>query len=302
MQVMEIVMQNPITRAAVMLLTIGLLMQTPPLAAQKARPAMTPPATSKPTPAQLDLLYRQATAAFERQDWMEALIKFERLQLLQANYREVNKLADLSRANLLKKAKADGAGMAITGIGVILVVVGVSVLGFVVWFPANRARLHRLFGNYAGAALIYERLVFRKPSRMKLYPPLAQAYLRLNRRDAPAMRIYKRVLELNLPTPLRAELHNLVTGYNLDEMQTRWHVNEVLDSRLERKLSKSLGAFAPPKPLTPENPKSPRRLRKPAKKEALFADSGYAGSPAPDGKFKIVSRVGRDLFETGPPR
>jgi tetratricopeptide (TPR) repeat protein len=280
-------MQNRITRAAAMLLAIGLLAQTPRLDAQSTGPGLKQPTTKIQNSTPVDLLYRQGMAAFEQQDWMQALIKFERVQLAQPNYRDTGKLVALSRANLLQQAPGAGAGIAIGNSAVPIVIVGVSLLGLLSWLPANRAHFHRLFGNYAGAAMIYERLVVRKPSRMKLYPALAEAYLRLNRRDATAMRIYKRVLELNLPTALRAELHNLVTGYNLDEMQTKWHVNEVLDSRLEKKLPQGLGAVTQPKPSPVENPQPPRRPRKPAKGKKLFADFGYAGGLFLNGKLQI---------------
>lgn len=280
-------MQNQITRAAALLLAIGLSVQAPRLDAQNARSDKKQPARKVQNSTPLDLLYRQGMVAFEQQDWMQALIKFERVQLAQPDYREVTKLVELSRAQLLKQAKGGGSGIAIGNNAILAVVVGVSLLGLFSWLPANRARLHRLFGNYAGAAMIYEGLVVRKPSRMKLYPPLAEAYLRLNRRDATAMRIYKRVLELNLPTSLRAELHNLVTRYNLDEMQTKWHVNEVLDSRLEKELAKRSDSFQQPKPSPVENSKTPRRPRKPANEKALFADHGYAGGLFLNGKLQI---------------
>lgn len=239
---------------------------------------------------QLDLLYRQGLAAFEQQDWIQALIKFERVQLMQPNYLKTEKFIAESRTNLLRKAKAAGSNFSFSLVEVLLGVGGLALLGFVLWLPTNRARLHRLLGNHAGAALIYERLVARKPSRMKLYPPLAEAYLRLDRRDATAIRIYKRVLELNLPTSLRAELHNIVTGYNLDEVQTRWHVKEVVDSRLEKNLTKRLAVYRSPKqvlPVTSNPPQSPRRSRKPAKEKGMLADYGYAGGLLMNGKIKI---------------
>ncbi len=255
--------------------------------AEQAKPGMKQPATKMQNSAPLDSLYRQGMVAFEQQDWLRALIKFERVQQVQPNYREVGKMVELSRAKLLKQAKGDDPGIAIGNNAIVAVVVGISLLGLFCWLPANRARLHRLFGNYAGAAMIYEGLVVRKPSRMKLYPPLAEAYLRLNRRDATAIRIYKRVLELNLPTSLRAELHNIVTGFNLEETQTKWHVNQVLDSRLEKKLTQSLGASQPPRPAPDENSKTPRQPRKSVKEKKLFADHGYAGGLFLNGKLKI---------------
>jgi len=280
-------MRSQSTQVVMTVLTVGLLMQTSLLRAQSASPNNTPPAPNAQNVAPVDLLYRQGLAAFEQQDWMQALIKFERLQSMQANYLETEKFIGLSRAKLLKKAKAADSNFSFSLVEVLLGVGGLAVLGFVLWLPTNRARLHRLFGNHASAALIYGRLVAHKPSRMKLYPPLAEAYLRLDRRDATAMRIYKRVLELNLSTSLRAELHNIVTRYNLDEVQTRWHVKEVVDSRLEKNLTKRLAAYRSPKPSDHKPSSSPRRPRKAAKDKDRPADYGYPGGLLINGKIKI---------------
>lgn len=280
-------MQNKIIRAVAMLSVIGLMLPAWRLQAQSHRATAKSPASSAPNAAQLDLLYQQAAAAFAQQDWMQALIKFERVHAVQPSYRDTAQLMAQSRANLLKQAQA-GAGIALDQRTVLIAIASISLLGLFCGLPVNRARLHRMFGNHARAAMIYERLVFRKPRRTKLYAPLAEAYVRLNRRDATAMRIYKRVLELNLPTALRAELHNLVTGYNLDAVQTKWHVNTVLDSRLEKNLTKRLETPPPPaKPLVAEAAKTPRRAAKPAKKKIVFADYGYAGGLFSNGKLQI---------------
>lgn len=281
-------MQTEITRTMMRLLAIGLLLSAPGLSAQAGRPNKKTPVLNAPNAAQLDLLYQQGVAAVEQEDWMQALIKLERVQLLQPNYLQTATLITEARANLLKKAKAADSDFSCSLESVLFGVGGFILLGVVLWLPTHRARLYRLLGKHTRAALIYERLVARKPSRMKLYPSLAEAYLRLDRRDATAIRIYKRVLELNLPTSLRAELHNIVTGYNLDEVQTRWHVKEVVDSRLEKNLTKRLTAFRSPKTTLPGTPKpSPRRQRKPAKEKSMHADYGYASGLAMNGKIKI---------------
>lgn len=279
-------MQNKTIRAVAILAVIGLMLPALQLQAQSHRVTAKSPASSAPNAAQLDLLYQQAAAAFAQQDWMQALIKFERIHAVQPSYRDTAPLMAQSRANLLKQAQG-GAGITLDKRTVLIAIASISLLGLFCGLPVNRARLHRMFGNHARAAMIYERLVFRKPRRTKLYAPLAEAYVRLNRRDATAMRIYKRVLELNLPTALRAELHNLVTGYNLDAVQTKWHVNTVLDSRLEKEFTKRLETPPVAKPLVAEAAKAPRRAPKPAKKKTVFADYGYAGGLFSNGKLQI---------------
>lgn len=178
--------------------------------------------------ANLDSLYQQALAALEREDWKSAVITFERIKFVQPDYRHLNDLAAVARTNLLRQAKAvplpaKTAGNKVSTamiIGIVVAGIGLALLGslFII-SRTGRALFYRWRGDDISAALLYERIIAQKPDRIRAYPPLAEIYLRLNRRDATAMRIFQRVLTLNLPTRHRAEIHTIVAEQDRHENQ-----------------------------------------------------------------------------------
>jgi tetratricopeptide (TPR) repeat protein len=168
--------------------------------------------------ASLDSLYKIATAAFAGGDWDDAMLSFQKIRMRQANYRDVDELFAAARAKLLERSAAAEAVEVINFSrpsplvigGFIVAVLGFFAIGFVFFSPVARARYQNRRGNHEAAALIYEGLLARRLSRLELYPALAEIYLKLDRRDEAAMKIYRRVLELNLPSSRRAELSAIV--------------------------------------------------------------------------------------------
>jgi hypothetical protein len=91
-------------------------------------------------------------------------------------------------------------------LGVILL----AISGLVGALPRARARCRLWCGDHQGAAQIYEKILRKHPERVKFYPPLANIYLHLGRDDAPAMKVYKAILRLNLAAPNRQEINMMV--------------------------------------------------------------------------------------------
>lgn len=176
------------------------------------------PETSFAGDASLDSLYKIATAAFARDDWNDAMLGFQKIRMRQMNYRDVDELFAAARAKLLEQSAVAEAVEAINFSrfsplvigGFAVAMLGFFAIGFVFFSPVARARYQNRRGNHEAAALIYERLLARRLSRLNLYPALAEIYLKLDRRDEAAMKIYRRVLELNLPSSRRAELNAIV--------------------------------------------------------------------------------------------
>ena len=83
--------------------------------------------------------------------------------------------------------------------------------------PAARARILLLQGDYAKAAQIYERLLGRRPTRLKLYPVLANIYLLEGRTDEQAIKVFKMILQLNLLTHRRDDINAIVAQRFLSE-------------------------------------------------------------------------------------
>jgi len=188
----------------------------------------------------LDSLYKEGMRATERADWVKAMVSFEKLKLLQPNYRDV--AGQLARAwEKLDPAKSAETNVALSNteknrsfVGASLAVVFVlSAAGFIGLYPTTRARFHWWRGNDKAAAQIYERLLERAPQRVKLYPQLAEVYLRLGSVDERAMKTYKTVLNLNLATKNREQINAIVAQNFLTEGRTDTDAIEVLEGALK---------------------------------------------------------------------
>ncbi|MGH7494511.1 MAG: tetratricopeptide repeat protein [bacterium] len=204
--------------------------------------------------ADLDSLYQQAVAAVDQQDWMAAVLAFEKLQILHPNYRDVARHLGAARARLNAAVKPipaapmaahestngeRGATIWPWAGGVALLFV-VPLLGAVMLSPNLRARYQMFRGNYSGAMQIYEHQLARHPERTRLYPPLASLYLLLGRKDERALKVFKTVLQLNLPVPNRDEINGIVAQQFLTEGRTDSDAIEVLENALRSERQKQL--------------------------------------------------------------
>ncbi|MGH7451959.1 MAG: tetratricopeptide repeat protein [bacterium] len=104
---------------------------------------------------------------------------------------------------------------------------------FIISLPATRARIHLWQGNPIAAAKIYESKLQQNPRKMKLYLPLANIYLKMQRKDENAMKIYKTILQLNLATEAREKFTEMVAQKYLAEGRTDAEVIEVLENALK---------------------------------------------------------------------
>lgn len=104
---------------------------------------------------------------------------------------------------------------------------------FLISLPATRARIHLWRGNPAAAAKIYEHKLQQNPQKVKLYLPLANIYLKMQRKDENAIKIYKTILQLNLATEEREKFSEMVAQKYLAEGRTDAEVIEVLETALK---------------------------------------------------------------------
>jgi hypothetical protein len=104
---------------------------------------------------------------------------------------------------------------------------------FIISLPGTRARIHLWRGNPAAAARIYESKLQRNPRKMKLYLPLANIYLKMQRKDDGAIKIYQTILQLNLATEEREKFSEMVAQRYLAEGRTDAEVIEVLENALK---------------------------------------------------------------------
>lgn len=199
------------------------------------------PKTEAVLPARLNLdsLYQEAVTAGARGDWIQAIVNFEKVQLLQANYRDVVARLAQARANATRVVKSGNNAAAPAAstvpfyVGGTFALIAGPLLGLLLFSPAARARLHLIRGDYTAAVQIYESLVTRHPARVKLYPVLANLYLLQGRRDENAMKIFRSILQLNLVTKDHDEINNIVAQNYLTEGRTDSDAIAVLESALK---------------------------------------------------------------------
>lgn len=188
--------------------------------------------------ASLDSLYHLGVASQEKRDWLQAVVAYEKVQLLQPSYRDVVERLSLTRAHLnqsdaFHSASASELWSSPLYVGATMIgLVVIPLLGIIVLSPNARARYHLLRGRYAAAAEIYERVLARHPERAKLYSALANLYLLLGRHDERALKVYKTTLQLNLSTRNRDELNSIVAQQFLSEGRTDSEAIEVLEGAL----------------------------------------------------------------------
>lgn len=186
----------------------------------------------------IDSLYQEAVAAAEREDWIQAVVDFEKIQLLRANYRDVvDHLAEARTqaafvVKTARRAKSTGGNGLLFYIGSAVALIALPLLGVIMFSPATRARLHLLRGNYSTAVQIYEKILSSTPDKVKIYPALANLYLQQGRHDESAMKIYRTVLQLNLGVANRDEINAIVAQKYLTEGRTDSDAIEVLENEL----------------------------------------------------------------------
>jgi tetratricopeptide (TPR) repeat protein len=160
---------------------------------QQTRIAASPALT-----AQVESLYTEAQAAIARQDWMQAVIRLETIQVLQPNHRDVIDLLVQARVKLSLASQQVGdkqEGSWLVTAGIALAAIVLPLLGMAALSSTFRARYYLLRGNHAAAAHIFEKLLAKHPERAKLNPTLVNTlsnyYLLSGRTDDRALDIYE---------------------------------------------------------------------------------------------------------------
>ncbi len=167
----------------------------------------------------VDSLLFRARHATGQQDWNQAAALYDKLEALDPTNLQLRQEAEQVRVQLLiaqtglARVEARGSAppwweLAIFASCLLLF----ALLLFLAFSLHLRARYYMKRGALRRAAQVYENALQRKPQRFNLYPLLAEIYLRDNRTDASAMKIFKAVLDLNLPTPAREAITAVVSN------------------------------------------------------------------------------------------
>lgn len=165
----------------------------------------------------LDSLYEAARAASARGAWKEAMAVLSRLEELDPENQELRKQAEQARINFmiaqtgLARVEAAENKRRICQLALLLfgMLAVLALLGFA-FSSRGRAQYFIMRGKSRRAEQVYESMLQRSPNRLRAYPLLAQLYLRSQRTDAAAMKVFRLVLDLNLPTSEREKIATVV--------------------------------------------------------------------------------------------
>lgn len=196
----------------------------------------------------LDSLYRAGRLALERGAWPAAVRHFERLMAMNSDYRDVQNLLADARFQLQKTTQSrrpgstaasdtlasDGGGVWL--VGVVLSAVILLGVGVLVFSPAARARLYLWQGKPRKSAALVEKALLRNPTHHKLYALLAHIYLTENRRDDRAIRVFEKVLRLQVPTRHTTTITSILADHYLTQGRVDDDAIQILERELDSRL------------------------------------------------------------------
>ncbi|MFQ5864300.1 MAG: tetratricopeptide repeat protein [bacterium] len=192
--------------------------------------------------------YQEGVLALQNGDWRQAVLAFEKVILLDPDYKDTqNRIADaqfnLTKSNLSQMPSDERKSPnTIRMIGGTISGLVLLIFGMLIFSPATRARLYLLQGKYHKAAYIYERLLSKDPARVKLYPLLANIYLIEHRQDERALNVYERALRLHPNIQNKEEINSILANHYLAEGRIDANAIQILERELNAKMKKLTSA------------------------------------------------------------
>jgi len=193
----------------------------------------------------VEQFYQDGLAAIENGDYVNAFVNFKSIELIAPNYKDVSKKIGEAKKKLsetVPRAQSRTLMGDVLLAGTVALAIILPVVGLYVFSPAARARLLLLQGDYAKAAEIYERLLEKRPTKLKLYPVLANIYLLEGRTDDRAIKVFKMILQLNLLSHRREDINAIVAQRFLSEGRKDHDAINIMEDALRiemRKLEQS---------------------------------------------------------------
>lgn len=150
--------------------------------------------------------YQEGEAAFQKKDWVRAVIAYGKAEMLNSNYRDVQIKLLMSQDELHQHSNAGGRLASKPNLRyrikeswwVILVGFLIPICGIYIFGPSLRGRFYLFLGLHDKASDLYLKLLTKGTISDKLLLALLNLYLLENRRDELAIKIYERTLRLNL--------------------------------------------------------------------------------------------------------
>ncbi|MDZ7261824.1 MAG: tetratricopeptide repeat protein, partial [candidate division KSB1 bacterium] len=190
-------------------------------------------------------LYNEGMNWLAQKEWLKALIAFEKARILAPEYKDIQDKLVEARTELKRKEEALLEEQKVKQrkkiiwvlMGAVLTLVVVPVVGVFVFLPSIKAQLYLALGKKEKASQLYEHLLATGNVSDKLCLSLCNLYLLENRRDEAAIKLYERVLRLNLipEAQKKDELSTIVTQYYVN----KWRIDtRAIEAVIEEALNK----------------------------------------------------------------
>lgn len=196
---------------------------------------------------QLGQWYQRGIELMHQENWLEALIIFEKVALADPNYKNVQAL--LEEAQLRLKSKQSDTGhrapvrIAATSWKTLLIWTTLGLIGLalsiVVWLkPGWRADFYVRRNQLNQAAAIYEKILNRNHANADACLKLAQIYHQQKREDLQAVRIYENIIRMNLDTPIKSEISTMIAYHYLSQGNLEPEKIDLLEKVLNQEMKK----------------------------------------------------------------
>jgi tetratricopeptide (TPR) repeat protein len=189
----------------------------------------------------VEKLYQDGLAALQAGDYVNAFVHFKSIEFIEPGYKDIAEKLAVARRKISERVpRAPGRTLAgdIALAGAVALTIILPVVGVLLGSPAARARLYLLQGDYAKAAKIYERLLEKRPTRLKFYPVLANIYLLEGRTDEQAIKVFKMILQMNLLSHRHDDINAIVAQRYLSEGRKDHDAINVMEDALAVEMRK----------------------------------------------------------------
>ena len=194
----------------------------------------------------IEIYYQKGLDYFSDENWLYALINFEKVNMLDPNYKEVAALITQARQSFEGNDAIAEANPLSSGKTSPILIIGI-ILGIFIPFwamvllsPTARAKFYLLQKKYDKAGQIYERMLHNNPTNVKLYMTLANIYMNENRTDEYAINIFKKAIESDLNDKLKRRLVPILNQHYLEQGEINDSQIGLLEDSLKEEL-KNMG-------------------------------------------------------------
>lgn len=191
------------------------------------------------------LMYQKGLRFMKNENWLEARVAFEKVVVIDSNFKNVNALlaeasAKLESENAVEIHRTAGEKgsnwlLLITVLfGTVLVFAGVIFM----LQPKFLARFYLKQQRYEKAAAIYEKKWKKNYADTESSLKLAEIYHHLKREDEQAIRVFETVIRMDLDTPIKGEISTCVAYYYLSNENPDSDKIEILEKVLNKEINK----------------------------------------------------------------